>query len=306
MEKNSDFIGLFATVGTFDGVHKGHRFLLENLKALAARKGLIPAAMVLRTHPLRLVRPQDAPRELSTFNERCALIQSMGVKVIPLEFNETLRSETSAEFMARISDEMGIKGLLVGHDNRFGSDRGSSFEDYLKTGQALGLEMVEAPALPGISSSAVRRLLHAGNIASANELLGRHYEICGIVSHGAQLGRTIGFPTANLKPTQDHRLIPPPGVYATLACTDEKGPFRPSMTNIGHRPTVSAQDAPISIETHIFDINQDLYGRPVRLRFLTRIRDEQKFPSVECLTKQLCRDRDEIRNIISNNTYGNH
>lgn len=290
MKKNSDFIGYFATVGTFDGVHRGHRFLLEHLKTLAAEKGLTPAALVLTTHPLQLVRPQDAPRELSTFDERRAFIEAMGVTVIPLEFNTALRSETSAGFMTRIADEMGVKALLVGHDNRFGCDRDSSFTDYLETGRRLGIDMREAPALLGISSSSVRRTLNEGHITTANEMLGRPYEIHGYITQGAQLGRTIGFPTANLIPSDRNRLVPPAGVYATLSRIDETGIFRPSMTNIGYRPTVSSDNGTISIETHIFDIAKDLYGKPVQLRFIARLRDEQKFSSLESLKNQLKQD----------------
>lgn len=301
MAKKGDSIGIIATVGTFDGVHRGHRFLLAKLKDSALSRNLMPAAIVLRTHPLRLVRPADAPPELSTFEERRALIEAMGIKVIPLEFDTATRTETSEQFMARIADEMGVKSLLIGHDNRFGSDRNSAFADYMATGNKLGIEVIEAPALTGISSSAVRKLLTAGKIAEGNHLLGRPYSIYGTVVGGAKLGRTIGFPTANLKPSIPERLIPLAGVYATRADIDETDHFLPAMTNIGHRPTVNDNNPDMSIETHIFNIDKNLYGKTLRLQFIDRLRPEQHFPSVEALSAQLKRDA-----LVARQALGHH
>ncbi len=298
MKSTSQPMQYIATVGTFDGVHTGHRFLLAELKEYAAKLGLKPLAMVLDTHPLRVVRPADAPRRLSDFAEREQMIRRLGVEVRPLHFSEQTRTLTSAQFIAKIADEIGVKALLVGHDNKFGSDRGSTIEDYKRSGAELGVKVIEAGKLPAASSSAIRKLLLAGDVHRANELLGYPYTLAGTVVHGKSLGRRLGFPTANIEVTDPLRLIPAPGVYATLIFTDETGVFHPSMTNIGHRPTVDAQGAPLSIETHIFDFTADLYGRTVRLRLIGRIRPEERFDSLEALTARLRDDEREARRIL--------
>lgn len=282
--------GLIATVGTFDGVHIGHRHLLSELKGHAARLGLRPVAIVLDTHPLQVVRPQSAPPQLSAFAERKALIEAEGVEVMRLGFTSRSRTETSAGFMRRISDEMGIKALLVGHDNRFGSDREHGLAHYRAVGAEIGMEVIEATCLQGVSSSEVRRALMAGDIRRGTRLLGRYYSLGGTVVGGARLGRTIGFPTANLTPASQESLIPPAGVYATLVSADCMQDPRPAMTNIGHRPTVAAQDSPLTIETHIPGFSGDLYGQAIRLHFVARLRDERRFSSLEELAGQLRRD----------------
>lgn len=288
-----------ATVGTFDGVHTGHIHLLNELKEYARQLDLRPTAIILDTHPLRIVRPQAAPPELSEFSERKKAIEHYGVEVLPLSFNEQTRSETSEQFIQRIHDEMGVKALLIGHDNRFGSDRESGLELYMEAGLRHGVNVIEATRLPGVSSSAIRKLLSAGNIEEGNRLLGRPYSIAGTVCHGAELGRTIGFPTANLNPAYPEALIPPPGVYATVVSTDEKGIFMPAMTNIGYRPTVAEPNDNLSIETHIFDFSANIYGHTMRLHFIDRLRDEKRFESLEALTHQLKTDAIHAKSQLS-------
>lgn len=287
--------GLIATVGTFDGVHVGHLHLLGELKCHAGRLGLEPVAIVLDTHPLQIVRPEGAPPQLSTFDERRTAIESEGVRVVPLRFTAESRTATSEEFMRRIHDEMGIKALLVGHDNRFGSDRWNGLEHYRSCGAKIGLEVIEGSCLPGVSSSAVRKLLAAGNVEEGNRLLGHPYELDGIVVDGAKLGRRLGFPTANLRPTHAEMLVPGPGVYATCVSADGMGHFMPAMTNIGHRPTVTEGPSTLSIETHILDFDGDIYGKRMRILFLKRLRDEIRFDSLEALVAQLHHDADEAR-----------
>jgi len=291
--------GFIATVGTFDGVHTGHRYLLRQLLECSRRLSLAPLAIVLDPHPLQVVCPERVPPQLSDFNMRRHMIQAEGITVSRLSFDEQARRETSDEFMRRLRDELGVKGLLVGHDNRFGSDRENGFDHYLSAGEKLGIQVYEAKRLPAASSSAVRKLLCAGNIAQGNKLLGYHYGFDGKVGHGQQLGRRLGFPTANITPLDTRRLIPPAGVYATLISTDEMDFFRPSMTNIGHRPTVTGGDAPLSIETHIFDYQGDLYGRAVSLRFVCRLRDELHFSSLERLQAQLHHDAGQARSLLT-------
>lgn len=290
--------GTIATVGTFDGVHIGHRHLLDELKGHACRLGYVPVAIVLDTHPLQIVRPEGAPPQLSTFDERREAIESEGVRVIPLRFTAQSRTATSEEFMRKMHDEMGIKALLVGHDNRFGSDRWNGMEHYRACGSKIGVDVIEATCLPGVSSSVVRKLLAAGKVEEGNRLLGHPYELEGIVVDGAKLGRKLGFPTANLRPTHTEMLVPGPGVYATCVSADGMGRFMPAMTNIGHRPTVAEDHSTISIETHILDFKGDIYGKRMRVLFLNRLRDEKRFDSLEALVEQLLHDADEVRETL--------
>lgn len=295
--------GFIATVGTFDGVHTGHRYLLSQLLDYSRRLGLAPLAVVLDPHPLQVVCPERVPPQLSDFGMRREMIQAQGIAVSRLMFDEKARRETSDEFMLRLRDELGVKGLLVGHDNHFGSDRENGFGHYLRAGERLGIQVYEAKRLPEASSSAVRKLLCAGDITGGNKLLGYPYGFEGEVCHGEQLGRSLGFPTANINPLDARRLIPPGGVYATLISTDETGILRPSMTNIGHRPTVTGGDAPLSIETHIFGYKGNLYGRTVSLRFVCRLRDELHFSSLERLQAQLHHDAVQARNLLAKTHY---
>ena len=286
----STHCGFMATVGTFDGVHTGHQYLLRQLKECASACSLTPVALVLDPHPLKIVCAERMPALLSDFEMRCQMIRAQGVEPVRLPFTEHTRSETSYEFMKRIHDEMGIKGLLVGHDNSFGSDRGNGITHYIQCGRELGIHVIEAGRLANVSSSTVRRTLSAGDIEGGNRLLGYKYGIEGTVVHGERLGRQIGFPTANITPCDPLRLIPPAGVYATLISTDESDNFKSSMTNIGYRPTVTGGDAPIRIETHIFNFAADLYGQRLRLLFVSRLRDEIRFNSLEELKTQLHTD----------------
>lgn len=287
---NTPLQAVAATVGTFDGVHTGHKFLLRQLCDEAAHRSLTPVAIVVDPHPLTLIRPERVPARLCDFAARRHMIEQCGVKVCRLRFTPQTRAFTSARFMTRLRDELSVKTLLVGYDNKFGSDRDSGFADYQKTGVSIGVEVIEARCLPGVSSSAVRLELNAGNIERANLLLGYTYLFAGHVTHGNALGRKLQYPTANILPDTPDQLIPAPGVYLTDISTDEKGGFLPSMTNIGYRPTVDADSKKQTIETHILNFDGDLYSRPVQLRFHARLRAERKFDSLADLQTQLDND----------------
>ncbi|MCM1319885.1 MAG: riboflavin biosynthesis protein RibF [Muribaculaceae bacterium] len=287
--------GYIATVGTFDGVHSGHLYLLRQLREEAHRAGLRPLAMVLDPHPLTLVRPDKVPPQLCDFEQRRIMIQREGIEVRKLSFTEQTRRETSAEFLRKLSDEMEVKSIIVGYDNHFGSDRENGFDYYQKIGRQLGMKVIEARCLPGVSSSAVRRQLLAGNIDAGNALLGYAYGFEGTVVHGDALGRELGYPTANIRPLHHEQLIPPAGVYSSMVSIDETGIFMPSMTNIGYRPTVASGKPELRIETHIFNFDNDLYDHRVRLHFKGRVRDEKKFDSIEQLKAQLELDAQVIK-----------
>lgn len=287
------------TTGTFDGVHLGHRMLLRELGRIAASSATHPLVLVLSPHPLTLVAPDRAPALLTTPQDRIGEIRRIlpEADVRTLRFDESLRSLTHREFMAMLRDEFGASGILLGHDNRFGSDIRATSDDYRESASALGLSLCFCDALPGVSSSNVRKSLLRGDATEAMRMLGRPYVLKGRVGHGHRLGRTIGFPTANLIPDDAAMLVPASGVYAVYAVSGGKA--YKAIVNIGVRPTVdrSAVPAP-SIEAHILDFDGDLYGKPLELHFYSRLRDEKCFPDLDALALQLRADADAAATIL--------
>lgn len=301
MAKMSGSIDIFATVGTFDGVHRGHLFLLKCLREAAAARGLRPAAIVPVRHPLSVIRPDAVPLQISTFKDKKRLIEQAGVTVIPLDFTKALSRLDSTGFLKLIRDEMGAKGLMTGYDNRFGSDRQHTFHDYVREGDEAGIEVVQAPELKGMSSSRIRQALMQGDLDAAADMLGRRFSLCGTVVPGQRLGSDIGFATANMQTEEPGMAIPARGVYATLAkLTGERStPWMPAMTNIGYRPTIDKTENRLSIETHIFGIDTKLYGRGLTLQFVSRLREERKFASLSELGCQLAKDALSARNALA-------
>lgn len=284
-----------AVVGTFDGVHRGHRFLIDFMLSQATNRGLEPSVITFAQHPLSIIRPQDVPPQLTTIDERMELLSSCGVETcILLEFDENLRQLSARQFLEMISRDYGVKVLVVGFNTRFGRDCVDGFEQYEEMGREVGVAIVKAPEFgSGISSSAIRKLILNKDIVSANAALGYSFSIEGVVTEGKQLGRTIGFPTANIVIADDKKLIPPFGVYIVEVYMSHLGKTYRGMLNIGRRPTVDVADAPISIEAHVIDFDGDLYGKELRIEFLKFIRPEQAFDSLEALIAQLHHDRKE-------------
>lgn len=265
------------TIGCFDGVHQGHRFLLQQLRAQAEERGMQTLALTFRRHPAAVLG-KTVPPQLCTLEEKERLLKEQAREVKILDFTEEMARLTAKEFMQKLRDEYGVGLLLLGYDHRFG--RPTPDDDYECDGHALGLEVRRAESLPGVSSSAIRQALLQGRIADANEMLGRPYTLCGTVVAGRQVGRSIGFPTANIS---SPLLIPKTGVYTATT------PYGPALVNIGHRPTLN-NGSDISIETHIKDFRGDLYGQPLSVSLLRRLRDEQAFPSLEALRRQIEND----------------
>lgn len=290
-----------ATVGTFDGVHKGHQLLLSQLREMAKEREATPLVFVLTPHPLSLIAPERAPKLLSSPQQRLEMISRLlpEAEVRLLHFDERLRHLTHRDFMRMLRDEYGVSGILVGYDNRFGSDVNASFADYQASAAALGIETEHCQALPGVSSSAVRKALLCGEVSKAADMLGHPYTLEGKVVHGNKIGRSIGFPTANLLPDEAERLVPGRGVYAALALTPHA--TRKAIVNIGSRPTVdSSQNAPITIEAHLLDYQGDIYNQPMALQFVDRIRDEKQFPSLDALTSRLKADAEKAKTLLGN------
>lgn len=293
-----------ASVGMFDGVHSGHRYLIDNIKTEASKRGLQSAVITFSKHPLSLIAPQASPLLLSTLEERLELLASTGIDdCILMGFDDSLRNMPACDFLSMLHDSYGIKTMTIGFNNRFGHNRSEGIEEYRKTGQHLGMEIIESPEyLTGnnhISSSTIRRYISDGNIREANNALGYNYSVAGTVTEGKRLGRTIGFPTANVTPDDSLKLIPKPGVYAAFVSIGE-GIRHKAMVNIGYRPTVdNSTDPLLSIEAHLMDFSGDIYNSKITVEFLDYVRQEQQFNSVEALKGQLLLDRESIEDIIS-------
>lgn len=284
-----------AAIGTFDGLHRGHRIVLDLLKESANSNGLQPIAITFDRHPLGLIDPTRIPPSLTTLKKKNKLLNDIGVTPLILEFNEDLREKTAKDWMKIMHDDLGVKLLVIGYDNTFGSDGVNlSVADYRKLGEETGISVVVAPELKNISSSKIRKAIIKGDVETAAEMLGRPFSLSGKVVDGNKLGRTIGFPTANLKP-DDGMVVPASGVYAVRVKLPD-GEIYPAIVNIGRRPTVKRGNKTV-IEAHIIGWNGDLYGKDLSLRFLKRLRDEKEFESIEGLKAQICKDREEALKI---------
>lgn len=280
----------------FDGVHTGHRYLLEQLRREGERRGLEPMAVTFANHPLEVVCPERAPLLLTSPEEKTALIRAGGIeRVVCLPFDEELRGTSAGDFLRLLRERYGVAAMLMGFNNRFGHDAPRDFGAYSALGAAQGVEIVPAseyrPEGTAVapSSTAIRTALAEGRPEDAAAMLGRPYALTGRVVHGRQLGRRLGFPTANVE-VAPWRRLPQPGVYAARC-----GGY-PAMVNIGRRPTVDAPEAPVWVEAHIIGLPEgtNLYGREVTLEFTRRLRGERRFASVEELAAQLRADRENV------------
>lgn len=287
-----------ATVGFFDGVHMGHRFLIAELKKEAANRGLKSMVITFKVHPRKVLHAAYLPQLLTTAEEKLEQLKSTGVdEVVELDFTVEMAQLTAAEFITQIlAGQLGVKLLLVGHDHRFGRNREEGFPEYAAYGRQNGMEVIQATRYSTeqfnhISSSEVRNALISGDIERANTLLTYPYAFTGYVVTGFQVGKKIGFPTANLNPVEPDKLIPGIGVYAVLI--DWKGNSYKGMMNIGRRPTLDNGDA-VSLEVHIINFDADIYHQQLKVTFIRKIRDEKKFNSVKELIEQLKSDKEAV------------
>lgn len=275
-------MALAATIGFFDGVHTGHRFVLDNLRSVALENNLESAVVIFEDHPQLVLRGVRVPL-LTTFNERVDLLKNNGINIVlPFRFEE-IRSLTAEAFMRLLHEQHHVDILVMGYDHHFGSDRMTAFADYEACAARVGMRLVCLPQNPvsNASSTAIRRALLAGNIEQANRLLGYPYAICGKVVSGRQLGRTIGFPTANLS-LPEEKLIPAAGVY--ICEVDD----RKALLNIGNNPTVNGTEQ--TVELYLPDFEGDLYGKKLTVKLLKYLRPERKFENMEALRQQIVQD----------------
>lgn len=282
-----------ATVGFFDGVHRGHRFLIEQVTGEAARTGIQSTIVTFDRHPATVVRRGSVPKMLCTFEEKLRLLASTGVdNCVVLPFDEALSSLSAETFMrAVLRDRYGVRTLVAGYDNRFGKGRREGFEDYVRYGREMGMSVLLAKPLPvsgrDISSSAIREALAAGDVETAAQGIGRPYSIEGTVVGGERIGRHIGFPTANISPREDI-MLPAGGAYAVRVRVSDGGTTLPGMMNIGCRPTFGGKKE--TLEVHILRFSGDIYGRQVTVFFERYLRPERRFDSAEALAAQLRKD----------------
>ena len=290
-----------ATIGFFDGVHQGHRFLIEQVYKAAAIRGLASSVITFPVHPRKVMQPDFHPELLTTCDEKVTLLADTGIDYcVMLDFTLDLARLSAKQFMAILKHDYKVQALVIGHDHRFGHNRSEGFDDYVRYGQELGIEVLLAQAYftdtMTVSSSAVRRLLLEGNVSEAANCLGYHFFLNGTVVSGYHVGRKIGFPTANLCVNDSEKLVPADGVYAVYVFLGEKK--HTGMLSIGYRPTLN-NGIDRSIEVHIFNFDADIYNQPMRLSFVRRTRPELKFDSIEELIEQLHKDEAEITAILS-------
>ncbi len=284
-------------LGVFDGVHLGHQMVIRQTVEDARASRGVCAVVTFDRHPASIVDPANAPGMIQPLWRRLGAIEELEVDAaLVLTFDEALSRQSAEAFIQRLREGFSpLAGICVGAGFAFGHRRSGNVESLTGMGRKAGFEVQGIPPLQLggdiISSSRVRDLIASGDFPGASRLLGRPYDYSGLVMVGDQIGRTLGFPTANLESTG--MLLPPAGVYAAVATV--QGSRKPAAVNIGVRPTVDGVAGPVRVEAHVLDFDGDLYGERVSLEFQRRLRDEEEFPSVEKLAAQIARDVESVR-----------
>ena len=303
---------MIATIGFFDGVHLGHCHLINMLKKVARERSVQSCVITFDRHPRQVVQPEWCPDMLTTLDEKTQLLKATGIdRCEVLHFDREMASQSARDFMLHtLKERLGVSILVTGYDNRFGHNRSEGFEDYVRYGKEIGIEVIKGEELTvgstNVSSSSIRRMLKEGNIEDATRCLGHEYQLTGTVVAGEHIGRTIGFPTANIRPNDSSKLIPANGVYAVDVWSESEEDYsksevitrRRAMLNIGTRPTFDGKAT--TIEVHIPDFKGNLYGKTLTISFISKIREERRFDSPEALVEQLNKDLDII---IKHNKY---
>ena len=291
-----------ATIGFFDGVHPGHRFLLQEMQQLAAERRMPSAIITFPVHPRLVLHSDYQPKLLNSFDEKLKLLSETGVDyIIVLDFTPELARLTANEFMATVLvPDWKVRTLLVGYNHRFGFQYAAGTEHYILDGEACGVEVIKTSSFSSsegtaVSSSMVRRMIEAGHVADASRLLGYDYQLKGRVINGNRLGRQIGFPTANIELDDKYKVVPRDGSYAVRITTGHKK--YKGMLYIGSRPTIGFNDS-LSIEAHIFDFSDDIYNEPIIVEFVDFIREGKKFNSLDDLHEQLQADKEKAMMVV--------
>ena len=293
-----------ATIGCFDGVHRGHQKVIRMVTDEARRRGLVPVVITFDRLPRQLFDSSFCPQLLSTLQEKAAYLEALGVELlVVVPFTQAFAALSAEMFMREVLyHQLSVQVLLTGYDNRFGHDRSEGFDDYVRYGRALGMDVLQADAervdgSTAVSSTIIRRLLsEEGRVELMPEWLTRPYELSGHIVPGEHIGHELGFPTANLAPENCEKLIPANGVYAVWATLDGTEDRMPAMMNIGMRPTFEGHRQ--TLEVHILKEVGDIYGRRLTVAFVSRLRAERRFDDREALVAQLRLDRMEVERIL--------
>ena len=290
-----------ATIGMFDGVHRGHRTLVDFLKQQAASLGKQSLVITFLHHPRQVLHPEEPFGLIMPLKDRLEQIEALEPDLLlPLDFTPEVAQLDSAQFLELLRDRYGVSVLVTGYNHRFGHNNKETFEDYCRHGQRLGVKVVKAPEYLGqyapVSSTIVRGLIAAGRVVDAMHCMGRPYKLTGKVVHGFHNGRGLGFPTANVGEIDHNLLLPHNGAYAVLAHV--AGQRLQGMTNIGRRHTLD-NGHKLSIEVNLFNFDDDIYGEDITLEFISFLRLEFKMCGLEELKQQLTLDRDNAKRILN-------
>lgn len=291
---------IVASIGFFDGVHQGHQFLIDQVKEEATKRGLTSAIITFIEHPRKVLQAEYQPDLLCGYSEKIKYLECTGIDCcIPMHFTQELALMTAYDFMKVVLKErFNVDTLVIGYDHRFGHDRSEGFEQYQEFGKELGINIVHAKELNTgeyVSSSEIRTLLMAGKIEKAAQMLTYNYTISGKIVEGFKVGRTIGYPTANIEVWERFKVVPMHGVYAVHVHIE--GKEYKGMLYIGRRPTMQNGEK-VSIEVNIFDFDGDLYGKDLTVEFIRFVRKDIKFTGLEVLKKQLQADERAVKKIL--------
>lgn len=290
-----------ATIGFFDGVHRGHRYLIKQVREVAAARGIASSVITFPIHPRKVMQSDYHPALLTTCDEKVALLAETGIDYcMMLDFTPELARLSAKQFMEMLKEQYQIQALVVGYDHRFGHNRSEGFEDYVRYGQELGMEVLLAHAYSYnedsiVSSSIIRQFLQQGKVAEAADCLSYQFFLEGRVVGGYRVGRKIGFPTANLHVNDPDKIIPADGVYAVYVYLN--GVRYGGMLSIGYRPTIG-NGTDRSVEVNIFHFNSDIYNQPMRITFVRYMRPELKFDTVEELVARIHQDEVDVKAVL--------
>ena len=289
------------TIGTFDGVHLGHQKIVERVVTTARQEGLLATVFTFFPHPRMVVQHDKGLKLIHTSEEKKQLLQQLGVDLLVVQpFNEAFAQLTAEEFVSTILVEhLNVKKVIIGYDHRFGRNRTANIDDMRLFGEKYGFAVEEISVQEvdevSVSSTKIREALNKGDVTTAEHYLGTPYSLTGRVVHGLKLGRTLGYPTANIQVTEEYKLIPKDGVYAVYSYIDGRKVY--GMMSIGKNPTIEGKGA--SIEVYFFDFNGDLYDQKLTIEFVQYLREEQKFATIDLLKKQLQDDETAARKAIA-------
>jgi riboflavin kinase/FMN adenylyltransferase len=293
----------FVTIGTFDGVHYGHQQIIEKLVSEAKKANKKSVVLTFFPHPRMVLQKDNSLELINTIDERATLLEKTGLDYLIIHpFSKEFSKMSALEFVRDILvNQLNISKLIIGYDHHFGKNREGNITQLSEYSHVYDFIVEEIPAQDidsvSISSTKVRRALHAGSLKTANNYLGYNFMLNGTVVNGKKLGGTIGYPTANIDVKETYKLIPKTGVYVVKSTLDKKIVF--GMMNIGSRPTVDGNHQ--TIEVHFFDFNQDLYNQNLTIELMYFLRDEHKFDSIDSLVHQLKKDEETARNYILRN-----